>query len=297
MELRIDPEFASRIPPLTDDEYQQLEANILEDGVVINPIIVWNGVIVDGHNRFRILENHPHIKYSIHEKSFDDRFEALAWICKTQLGRRNLTPVQKKYLVGKQYEAEKRCQGTNNQYVQAKSESSQIGNFHSIGKTCERIAKENGTSKNSVIRAESFAKAVDLADEIEPGIRSDILSRNIKATTKDVEAIIQASPTERPDLITKLRSAPAPKKKESTGDKAKIKDISDGLIKPRGKPTQTDMFYELDDALNGMIFRWKTCLAANSEYLTDQSCYAQLQQRVQTGLDYLNQIKNGEIPK
>ena len=104
MELRIDPEFASRIPPLTNDEYQQLEANILEDGVVINPIIVWNGVIVDGHNRFRILEKHPHIKYTIHEKSFDDRFTVLAWICKNQLGRRNLTKQQKKYLIGKQFE-------------------------------------------------------------------------------------------------------------------------------------------------------------------------------------------------
>lgn len=107
MELRIDPEFASRIPPLTDDEYQQLEANILEDGVVINPIIVWDGVIVDGHNRFRILEKHPHIKFTIHEKSFIDRFTALAWICKNQLGRRNLTKQQKKYLIGKQYESEK----------------------------------------------------------------------------------------------------------------------------------------------------------------------------------------------
>lgn len=51
MELRIDPEFEGKIPPLTTEEFQQLENNILADGVVINPIIVWDGVIVDGHNR------------------------------------------------------------------------------------------------------------------------------------------------------------------------------------------------------------------------------------------------------
>lgn len=73
MELRIDPEFASRIPPLTDDEFKQLEENILADGVVINPIIVWNGVIVDGHNRFQVIQNHPHI----HKKSFGDKLEAI----------------------------------------------------------------------------------------------------------------------------------------------------------------------------------------------------------------------------
>ena len=51
--LRIDPEFESKIPPLTEEEYQLLEENILQDGVVLNPLIVWNGCIVDGHNRFR----------------------------------------------------------------------------------------------------------------------------------------------------------------------------------------------------------------------------------------------------
>jgi len=296
MELRIDPEFASRIPPLTNDEYQQLEANILEDGVVINPIIVWNGVIVDGHNRFRILEKHPHIKYTVYEKSFDDRFTALAWICKNQLGRRNLTKQQKKYLIGKQYESEKAGYGGDRKSEEIKS-SCQNGNLISHKRTCERIANENGIGMRTVFRAEEFAKAVDAADEVEPGIRSDILSGNIRATAKDVEAIIQATPDERPELITKLRSAPAPKKKEVTGDKAKIKEISDSLSKPRGKPTQSDMFCELDDALNGMIFRWNTCLAANTEHLSDEACYAQVQHRVQTGLDYLNQIKNGEIPK
>ena len=102
MELRIDPEFEGKIPPLTAEEFQQLENNILADGVVINPIIVWDGVIVDGHNRYRIVSKHPEIQFSTCEKTFSDRYEAIAWICKNQLGRRNLTKEQKKYLIGKQ---------------------------------------------------------------------------------------------------------------------------------------------------------------------------------------------------
>ena len=92
MELRIDREFESKIPPLTAEEFRQLEENILTDGVVINPIIVWNGIIVDGHNRYRIIEQNPGIQYTTHEKHFDDRYAVIAWICKNQLGRRNLTP-------------------------------------------------------------------------------------------------------------------------------------------------------------------------------------------------------------
>ena len=97
MELRIDPEFEGKIPPLTAEEFQQLENNILADGVVINPIIVWDGVIVDGHNRYRIVSKHPEIQFSTCEKTFADRYEAIAWICKNQLGRRNLTKEQKAF--------------------------------------------------------------------------------------------------------------------------------------------------------------------------------------------------------
>lgn len=119
MELRIDPEFEGKIPPLTTEEFQQLENNILADGVVINPIIVWDGVIVDGHNRYRIVSKHPEIRFSTCEKTFADRYEVIAWICKNQLGRRNLTLEQKKYLIGKQYEAEKASHGgvRGNQYT------------------------------------------------------------------------------------------------------------------------------------------------------------------------------------
>ena len=57
--LKIDPEFQGKIPPLTFEELNQLEANILRDGRIINPIIVWEGLIVDGHNRFIIAKKQP----------------------------------------------------------------------------------------------------------------------------------------------------------------------------------------------------------------------------------------------
>ena len=55
--LKIDPEFQGKIPPLTFEELNQLEANILRDGRIINPIIVWQGLIVDGHNRYTIAKS------------------------------------------------------------------------------------------------------------------------------------------------------------------------------------------------------------------------------------------------
>ena len=107
--LKIDPEFQSQIPPLTDDEFKQLEENILKEGKLISPLIVWGNTLVDGHNRYAILQKHPEIYFSTMPLRFENREEAVAWICRNQLGRRNLSPEQKRYLLGKQYEAEKKA--------------------------------------------------------------------------------------------------------------------------------------------------------------------------------------------
>ena len=61
--LTIDPEFEAKCPPLTEDELSQLEENILEEGLVLMPLIVWNDTIVDGHNRYRIAQAHPGIGF------------------------------------------------------------------------------------------------------------------------------------------------------------------------------------------------------------------------------------------
>ena len=71
--LKIDPEFQSQIPPLTDDEFKQLEENILKEGKLISPLIVWNNTLVDGHNRYGIVQEHPEISFSTMPLPFESR--------------------------------------------------------------------------------------------------------------------------------------------------------------------------------------------------------------------------------
>ena len=64
-ELKIDPELRDLLPPLADDEYKQLEKNIVDNGFDRNfPIMEWRGFIVDGHNRYSICRKH-NIDYTI----------------------------------------------------------------------------------------------------------------------------------------------------------------------------------------------------------------------------------------
>lgn len=52
-QLKIDPEFQNQINPPSFEETHQLEMNILKEERVLNPIITWNGYIVDGHLQHR----------------------------------------------------------------------------------------------------------------------------------------------------------------------------------------------------------------------------------------------------
>lgn len=229
--LKTDPEFQSKIPPLTFEELNQLEANILRDGRILNPIIVWEGLIVDGHNRYTIAKKHPEIPFTIHEKEFASRYEAIIWICKNQLGRRNLTPEQKKYLIGKQYEAEKMKLGGDHGNSSSSngtfSPNSQNGDLGNSRTTCKKIAAENGISKNTVLRAEQFSKGVDAAEEAVPGTRKKVLSGEVKPTASEIASVARAPPEDRAALVAAICKAKEPLSQKQKSPPATTTPLSD----------------------------------------------------------------------
>ena len=91
--MKIDKEFQGLIPSLTEDEYQQLEANIIADGCR-DALVTWNGILIDGHNRYRICQEND-IPFATISKDFPDREAVIEWIIRNQFGRRNLTPFQR----------------------------------------------------------------------------------------------------------------------------------------------------------------------------------------------------------
>jgi len=86
---QIDPEFRSLIPPLLPDEREQLERNILLNRKCYDAIVLWDGIILDGHNRFEICEEHS-IEFEVIDLQLESREEAKVWIIENQLARRNL---------------------------------------------------------------------------------------------------------------------------------------------------------------------------------------------------------------
>ena len=56
-ELIIDPEFQTLFPRLNDEDFAGLEESLCKFGC-LSPLITWNNILIDGHNRFEIIQKH-----------------------------------------------------------------------------------------------------------------------------------------------------------------------------------------------------------------------------------------------
>lgn len=202
-QLIIDPEFRDKIPPLSDDEFSKLEENILDDKEVREPLVVWHNTIIDGHHRWKIIQKHPEIPFKVKQMDFPDKWAAIVWMCRNQLGRRNITDEQKTALIGEAYKAQKMTHGGNTQREHDESgkftTSHQNGDLRST-KTKDVIAKQFGVGGSTVERAEQFVDGLNEAEKISPGIKEAVLSGTVKAPKS---------------VISEIRNAPEKKKREA----------------------------------------------------------------------------------
>jgi hypothetical protein len=86
----IDPELQGLIPHLTGDEHALLESSIVQEGCR-DALVVWNGALVDGHNRFEICTRLGIDYQVVALEGYEDRTSVIAWMLHNQLGRRNLS--------------------------------------------------------------------------------------------------------------------------------------------------------------------------------------------------------------
>lgn len=264
-EIKIDPEFESLIPPLSEEEFEQLKENILEAGECHDPILVWNSFIVDGHNRWKIIKDNPEIDYHVREMVFLSKDDAKAWMIKNQLGRRNLTKEMQSYLRGQRYELEKKTQGTNNQYTQQENENHQNEVFHS-GSTAERLAEEYGVSKATIERDAQFAKGVDAIKESDPDKANEILNGKSKVSKEQIRLIVQKNQHEKANIsgFSIVDKPQAPKIysfKNNQAEDAKKETID---------PAQERLISIMENRLDGAIGIVRDYLKSEKAIVTDE---------------------------
>lgn len=273
--LKIDPEFEDVIPPISSEEFEQLEKNIVSEGALLSPIIIWNGYIVDGHNRYKILRKHPEIECKTFEKHFEDKYEAISWICAQQIGTRNLSERYIRFLRAKQYEAEKNSNKfKGNQYTLAKESGE--------GKNCPHqkthgtrtiIAQKIGVPECEIKQAQQLYAGLMAAEEIEPGIIQDILSEKINPTDKAIKEIAHIPIEERKDAVEKLHTTTDRRKQSRKSDNSKVvtritPDTEADQIAP---VNEDDILNTLGSAVNNLIDMCNNYFTRFPKLLSDES--------------------------
>ena len=181
-DLNIDFEFGNLSPDMPQELYDSLEEDLVDCGCKA-PILVWNDYIIDGHYRYNLCHKWE-IPFSVEKINFPSRDDAVVWICRQHLKRQYLTATNRRYLIGKYYNAgrsiitrEQEACGINGKPLSARY------------LTAAKIAEDYPFSHHAVYKYGTMADAIDIIFAKEPELAHQILSERIKSSYSNIRAV------------------------------------------------------------------------------------------------------------
>ena len=193
MQLRIDESIRRLLMPLRDDERALLEQSVLVEGIR-DPLVVWRRggelILLDGHHRYELATQHG-LDFSVVEMEFDDETDAVQWVLRNQLARRNLTDEQRTIVIGRYYNMLKRAPH------RPVDKGDKLSPLSESGKTAEQVATVFGVDSRTVYRAAEFADAFEQLESVSPEAARRVESGEVK----DAKTML---PKIEPDLLPKV---------------------------------------------------------------------------------------------
>jgi ParB-like chromosome segregation protein Spo0J len=194
MRIHIDETIQRALLPLRDEEFQLLEQSVLTEGIR-DPLVVWNRdgeyVLLDGHHRYKLAQKHG-LDFSTVEMEFADESEAVQWILRNQLARRNLTDEQRTLVLGRYYNTLKLAP-----HRPSTDNAVKFTAFSGRSATARQLGEIFGVSEKTVRNAAEFAEVVDVLAEIEPEAAARVLAGEVP----DAKT---ALPKVEPELLPKV---------------------------------------------------------------------------------------------
>jgi hypothetical protein len=173
----IDPELQAYIDPLLPAELEGLEASLLAEGCR-DPLVVWDGWLLDGHNRYALCTKHGLPFTTVEKTGLATKEDAMLWMIDNQLGKRNMTDFARVALALKRkplLEAQARSR------MLAGKPDPRANSPEGSSTTRDAIAKAAGVGSNTVSKVEKIIEKAS-ADVIEQ-VRTGELSINAAAKT------------------------------------------------------------------------------------------------------------------
>lgn len=94
MDIVVLEELKAYIDPLTADEYEALERSLLAEGCR-DALVLWNDILVDGHNRYGICQKHGLPFNTVQNTRFQSMEDVHLWMIEQHLGRRSVSDYQR----------------------------------------------------------------------------------------------------------------------------------------------------------------------------------------------------------
>ena len=189
-DLVIDKEFEELLPVLTPEEFERLEQSILKNGM-LDPIKVWEEastgkyIIIDGHNRYKILKkNNISLNYwenykIMYADELPTRDDVKRWMLEQQLGRRNLSEAEK-YEIVQKFKSVFEQKAKKNQSLGGKGSA----NLPKVD-TRKEMAKATGVSEGTYRKMDVVMKSdnEDLKQKLrEKKVSVDAAYKEVKST-------------------------------------------------------------------------------------------------------------------
>jgi len=269
--LKIDPEFRDKIPPMTEEQFKGLREDILRDGYVRDPLVVWKeeNILLDGHHRWRIIcENWETLsdKYTVDRKSFPNRWAALEWICRNQLNKHNLNDEQITYIRGEMYKARKKSESTRDERGRFSPSHLNEDAVKGPARTAKIIAKELGVGQSTIERAEKFHDGVDAIKEVSPEAADKVLQGKSGLTKTQVSEVPKMEPEKRREVVAAILSGQKPEAMKSKEPRQKkqgygkeTRAINDAMSKYSSASRETEPVaeYSVDDLYEEIVVNAK----------------------------------------
>ena len=232
MDIIIDEEFKKLLPPLDRETFAWLEGNMLTYGCQ-NPLVLWEGILIDGHNRWEIINKHG-LKYNTISMEFDSRDDVIIWIIETQVSRRNLNPLQLSHFRGLHYNTDKRRDGNPNGRNQYSEELAQNGQVPQPKSTASKLAEQYGVSRNTIRRDAQVSTAICAIGEISPYAKQKILSGEANISRRQLQELANGNEKEIAETAARIKAGTHELRR--SGESASINGSANSLTQNKEAP-------------------------------------------------------------
>lgn len=231
VKIIVKPLFQEACPKLTKQEYEDLERLIIKDGKVLQPLLLWNDCLVDGHNRYAIALKH-NIPFTTENVVFNNEQEVVVWIKENAISQRNLPEFARYELV----------------------------------KDIEEILKEKGKKKMSMAGKglKSDGPAVDIRKEMadKAGVSPAQLSKMKKVdklADPETKEKLRTGKTKVGTVLKEIKEK-EPKKEKVISDKEKLEIAAKELDKWVIRYSDDDLYAEYVNDVTDIAIRMRDAL-------------------------------------